>query len=152
MTGAVRILAVDDSAAIQALLQAVLRAAGYEVVTADGPRQALRQLRSFDPHIILTDFNMPGIDGHGFVRLLRRTPRFDATPIFVLSSETSSAKLELMEKAGVSGWFGKPIEAGILLAALQAAGRVARQGEDRRHSSRSEVPFVRARSAVSAQR
>ncbi|CAN5474002.1 response regulator [soil metagenome] len=139
MTGAVRILAVDDSPAIQALLQTMLRAAGYEIVTANGPRQALRQLRTFDPHIILTDFNMPGIDGHGFVRLLRRNPRFDTTPIFVLSSETEAAKRERMEAVGVSGWFAKPIEAGTLLIAIQGAGRVARQSEGQRHPARREI-------------
>lgn len=152
MTGALRILAVDDSTAIQALLQMVLCAAGYEVVTVGGPRQALRRLRTFNPHIIVTDFNMPGIDGHGFVRLLRRNPRFDVTPIFVLSSETDPAKRERMEQVGVSGWFAKPIEASALLPVIQAAGRVARQDEVRHHRNTPVPCFVRTRSIAAAQR
>ncbi|HEX8470174.1 MAG TPA: response regulator [Brevundimonas sp.] len=124
----IRILAVDDSESIQALLRQLLGTAGHEVVTADSPRQALRVLRIFDPHIILTDFNMPGIDGHAFVRLLRRSPRFDSTPIFVLSSETETLKRDLMNDAGANGWFSKPVCTDQLIAGVQAAARaVVRQ-------------------------
>ena len=122
------ILVVDDSAAIRTLLTAVLLAAGFEVVTADGARAALRQLRTLRPALILTDYAMPGLDGHAFVRLLRRNLRFAATPVFVVSSEAHRVKRDNMARAGARGWLAKPIDPGELLTMIgagQAATRLA---------------------------
>lgn len=122
MTGASRILLADDSEAMRRILASVLGAAGFEVAAVEGVREALRLLRTFGPDIILTDFNMPGLNGEAFVRLLRRDPRFVGTPIFVVSSETASATRQRMEAAGADAWFGKPVDACALVRAIQSAG------------------------------
>lgn len=124
---ALRILTVDDSASIRTLLATILGAAGYDVVAASGAREALRCLRSFEPHVILTDYNMPGIDGHGFVRLLRRKCRYDDTAILVLSSETETFKRDCMKDAGANGWFSKPVRTELLLAGIRTAGDASRR-------------------------
>ena len=115
-----RILVIDDSAAVRRLLCFVLVAAGFEVVTVDGVRAALRRLRTFTPTVILTDFNMPGLTGETLVRLVRRDPRFMSTPIIVVSSETSAEIRQRMAAAGANAWMGKPVDACALVRAVQA--------------------------------
>jgi two-component system chemotaxis response regulator CheY len=115
------VLAVDDSAGVRAVLRAVLGAAGYEVATAASVEEAMGRLHSLQPDVILTDFNMPELNGHDFVRLVRRNPRLAAVPIFVLSSEDGAEKCRLMSGAGAAGWFTKPIDHIRLLAGLQRA-------------------------------
>ena len=115
-----RILLIDDSAAIRRLLCCILTAAEFEVIAVDGVRAAMRQLRTFTPSVILTDFNMPGLNGEALVRLLRRDPRFGATPIIVVSSETSAEIRQRMAQAGANAWIGKPVDACGLVRAVQA--------------------------------
>ena len=115
-----RILLIDDSAAIRRLLCCILTAAEFEVVAVDGVRAALRRLRTFTPAVILTDFNMPSLNGEALVRLLRRDSRFDATPILVVSSENSIEPRQRMAAAGANAWLGKPVEACALVRAVQA--------------------------------
>ena len=115
-----RILLIDDSAAIRRLLCCILTAAEFEVIAVDGVRAAMRQLRTFTPSVILTDFNMPGLNGEALVRLLRRDPRFGATPIIVVSSETSAEIRQRMAQAGANAWIGKPVDACALVRAVQA--------------------------------
>lgn len=121
------ILVVDDSAAIRAFLGAVLAAAGHEVVTVDSARAALRQLRTLRPALILTDYAMPGLDGHAFVRLVRRNVRLAGIPVLVVSSETARAKRGNMFQAGVEGWLAKPIDPIALLTLIEDAARPRRR-------------------------
>jgi two-component system chemotaxis response regulator CheY len=118
MTGRLRVLAVDDCLAIRTMLDALFTAAGCQFVCASSARQALRALRVFHPQVILTDYNMPGVDGLGFVALMRRDPRFKTTPIFVVSSEDDPEIRAAAERAGADGWFAKPIEPAALMAAV----------------------------------
>ena len=115
-----RILLIDDSAAIRRLLCCILTAAEFEVVAVDGVRAALRRLRTFTPSVILTDFNMPGLNGEALVRLVRRHPRVGATPILVVSSETSAQPRQQMAAAGANAWLGTPVDACALVRAVQA--------------------------------
>ena len=115
-----RILLIDDSAAIRRLLCCILTEAEFEVVAVDGVRAALRQLRTFTPNVVLTDFNMPGLNGEALVRLLRRDPRFSVTPILVVCSETSVEPRQGMAAAGANAWLGKPVDARALVRAVQA--------------------------------
>jgi two-component system chemotaxis response regulator CheY len=121
MTEAVRILVVDDSPAIRQVLAGILGAAGCEVVTADGVRAALRCLRAFQPDVILTDFNMPRLNGEVFVRLVRRDPRLADLPVFVVSSEDDAAIHQRMETAGADAWFSKPVDVHGLVRTIRAA-------------------------------
>jgi CheY-like chemotaxis protein len=126
MTGTLRILVVDDSAAVRAVLQGLLTSLDCKVRTADGVRAALRRLRDFNPDVILTDFTMPGLNGDAFVRLLRRDSRFIDTPVFVVSSEEAPEKRRAMEEAGANAWFSKPIQPHDLVCAVLGVARAAR--------------------------
>lgn len=119
----IRVLAVDDSSVIRAMMGVIFTAAGCEIVTTCGAREGLRALRNFEPHVILTDYNMPGLDGHAFVRLVRRIDRFRSLPILVVSSEDGPEKRLAMTDAGADAWFPKPIDAAQILAAVQAVAR-----------------------------
>jgi two-component system chemotaxis response regulator CheY len=121
MTEAVRVLAVDDSPAIRWVLRGILTAAGCEVVTAEGTRPALRCLRTFQPDVILTDFNMPRLNGEAFVRLVRRDPRVRHLPVFVVSSEDDTGIRQRMEKAGADVWFDKPVDIQALVQTIRGA-------------------------------
>jgi CheY-like chemotaxis protein len=137
MTGGVKVLAVDDCPAMRRLLEALFTAAGCQLVTATGARDALRILRAFQPDVVLTDYTMPRIDGHGLVTLLRRNPCFEATPIFVLSSEEDPDIRAAMRLAGADAWFSKPIEPGPLLGAVirrPCSRALSPAGEDRQWS------------------
>ncbi len=127
MTDAVRILVVDDSAAIRQVLGGILRAAGCEVVTAEGARAALRCLRAFEPDVILTDFNMPRLNGEAFVRLIRRDPRLLDLPVFVVSSEDDPGIQERMKVAGADAWFDKPVDVQGLVRTIRAVVSTPRE-------------------------
>lgn len=114
------ILLIDDSDAVRRLLTSVLTAAGFEVVACEGVNEALNQLRSFMPDVILTDFNMPILNGEILVREVRRNPRFADTPIVVISSETAIETRLRMAAAGANGWLGKPIDPTALLQTVQS--------------------------------
>jgi CheY-like chemotaxis protein len=120
MTDVVRILVVDDSAAIRQVLGGILRAAGCEVVTADGVRAGLRCLRAYEPDVILTDFNMPRLNGEAFVRLVRRDPRLVDLPVFVVSSEDDPGIHQRMEAVGADAWFDKPVDVQGLVRTIRA--------------------------------
>ena len=134
MNPVLRVLAVDDSAAIRHILRSILQAAGHEVATAGGVASGLRILKSLQPDVILTDFNMPGLTGHDFVSRIRADRRFAAVPVFVVSSEQAVETRMLMDAAGANGWIAKPISPADLLAVVEAvrrsspvcAGRTAR--------------------------
>jgi len=115
-----QILLIDDSDAVRRLLTSVLTAAGFEVVACEGVNEALNQLRSFMPDVILTDFNMPILNGEILVREVRRNPRFADTPIVVISSETAIETRLRMAAAGANGWLGKPIDPTALLQTVQS--------------------------------
>lgn len=121
MTEGVRVLVVDDSPAIRQVLCGVLGAVGCEVVTAEGVRPALRCLRTFQPEIILTDFNMPGLNGEALVRLVRRDSRLADLPVFVVSSEDDAGIRRQMEAAGADAWFEKPVDVHALIGAVRMA-------------------------------
>jgi len=127
MTDVVRILVVDDSAAIRQVLGGILRAAGCEVVTADGARAGLRCLRAFGPDVILTDFNMPRLNGEAFVRLVRRDPRLVDLPVFVVSSEDDPGIHQRMEAAGADAWFDKPVDVQGLVRTIRATVSTPRE-------------------------
>jgi|GEM_PF-5899144 len=120
MADDIKVLAVDDSSVVRAMMGVIFTAAGCRIETASGVRDGLRTLRRFEPHVILTDYNMPGLDGHAFVRLVRRNERLQHIPILVISSEDDPAKHAAMARAGVDAWFPKPIDAARILTAVQA--------------------------------
>ena len=103
-----RILTVDDSAAMRQMVEVTLTSAGYDVAQACDGREALgiAETNTFD--LVITDVNMPEMDGLTLVRELRGLPSYRHTPLLVLTTEaTAERKLEGRE-AGATGWIVKP--------------------------------------------
>jgi two-component system chemotaxis response regulator CheY len=116
-----RVLTVDDSRVMREMLLQVLRPAGFSVFQAEDGIQGLELLEDAAPDIIITDINMPRLDGYGFIEGVRRTGPHRATPILVLSTESSAEKKERAKQAGATGWIVKPFDSRTLLGAI---GRV----------------------------
>jgi two-component system chemotaxis response regulator CheY len=114
-----RILVVDDSSAIRQSVSFILEQAGYEVNCADDGLAGL-QLASKSPFdLVLTDVNMPNLDGIGFTRKLRELPQHKFTPIIVLTTESQGSRMEEGKAAGATGWIVKPFETEKLLAVVK---------------------------------
>jgi len=113
-----RILAVDDSAAMRQMVGITLTAAGHEVQQAADGRTALQlaERETFD--LVITDVNMPVMDGLTLVRHLRNLPNYRGVPLLVLTTEaTTERKLE-GKAAGATGWLVKPFNPDRLLATV----------------------------------
>ena len=104
------ILTVDDSASMRQMVSFTLKNAGYEVVEAVDGIDALGKAtqRHFD--LVLTDQNMPQLDGLGLTRRLRQTPQFASTPILILTTESSDQMKQAGRAAGATGWLVKPFD------------------------------------------
>ena len=104
------ILAVDDSASMRQMVSFTLKSAGYSVVEAVDGQDAWEKAgsRSFD--LVLTDQNMQRMDGIGLTRKLRESPQFKATPILILTTESSDQMKQAGRSAGATGWLVKPFD------------------------------------------
>lgn len=109
------VLTVDDSRMMREMLLMVLQGAGFNVVQAEDGAEGLEALASAQPDVIITDINMPKLDGYGFIEGVRRDERYRATPILVLSTESSAEKKSRAREAGATGWIVKPFQADTLL-------------------------------------
>lgn len=104
------ILAVDDSASIRQMVGFTLRSAGYEVVEAVDGVDALEKAGSAGFNLVLTDQNMPRMDGLTLVRSLRALAQYKTTPILILTTESSDAMKAQGRAAGATGWMVKPFD------------------------------------------
>jgi two-component system chemotaxis response regulator CheY len=104
------ILTVDDSRTMRDMLKVALMDAGYRVVQAVDGEHGLEVLDQETPQVIITDINMPKLDGFGFIERVRRDPRFLGIPILVLTTENSPEKKNLARRAGATGWIVKPFD------------------------------------------
>jgi len=116
-------LIVDDSTSLRQSVALTMRQAGYEVVEGANGQQALERAegRSFD--LVITDLNMPVMDGIELIRNLRQQPNFKYTPILMLSTESQVSKKQAASEAGATGWIIKPFLPDHL---LQVVSRVVR--------------------------
>lgn len=115
-----KILVIDDSAAIRQSISFILQQEGYETVEAQDGQEGLNVLASagaFD--LIITDVNMPNLDGIGFIRKARELPAFKFTPILVLTTESQGTKMNEGKEAGATGWIVKPFNAEKLLSIVK---------------------------------
>jgi two-component system chemotaxis response regulator CheY len=115
-----KILIVDDSAAIRQSISFILKQEGYETIEAGDGLEAynlLPGLESLD--LIITDVNMPNLDGIGFIRKARELPKFKFTPILVLTTESQGSKMNEGKEAGATGWIVKPVNADKLLGIVK---------------------------------
>ena len=109
MTGKT-ILTVDDSQTMRDMLLAALTQMGHRVVQANDGVFGLERLREQTPDLIITDINMPRLDGFGFIEEVRRDPRYRATPILVLTTENHTSRKDRARRAGATGWIVKPFD------------------------------------------
>jgi two-component system, chemotaxis family, chemotaxis protein CheY len=113
------ILTVDDSRMMREMLLMVLQGAGFNVVQAEDGAEGLVALGPANPDVIITDINMPNLDGYGFIEGVRRDQRYRATPILVLSTESSAEKKTRAREAGATGWIVKPFQADTLIDVIR---------------------------------
>ncbi len=104
------ILAVDDSASMRKMVSFMLIGAGYQVVEAVDGEDAFEKAVGGNFDLVLTDQNMPRLDGLGLTRKLRADPRFQATPILILTTESGDLMKQAGRAAGATGWLVKPFD------------------------------------------
>ena len=104
------ILAVDDSASMRKMVSFTLAGAGYHVVEAVGGEDAFEKAEASNFDLVLTDQNMPRLDGLGLTRRLRGDPRFKSIPILILTTESGDLMKQAGRAAGATGWLVKPFD------------------------------------------
>jgi two-component system chemotaxis response regulator CheY len=114
-----RILTVDDSASVRQMVSFTLRKADYEVVEAVDGKDGLAKVSSGKFDLIITDLNMPNMDGIQMMTAVRKLPGYSFIPILMLTTESQAEKKDAGRKAGATGWIVKPFNADQLIAVVQ---------------------------------
>ena len=117
----IRVLTVDDSRTIQIMLRKTLEEAGYDVVQGVDGVDGLEKLQEAapPPAAIITDINMPRLDGFGLIEAVRKLDGYKHIPIIVLTTESDPEKKQRARDAGATGWIIKPFSADALIAAIR---------------------------------
>ena len=105
---ALRVLSVDDSSSIRQMVAFTLKGAGYEVIEAVDGQDALEKAKQNSVDIVLTDQNMPRMDGLTLIKSLRAMPAYSSIPILMLTTESGEAMKKQGKMAGATGWLVKP--------------------------------------------
>jgi two-component system, chemotaxis family, chemotaxis protein CheY len=113
------ILAVDDSTSIRQMVAFTLKSAGYTVIEAADGQEGLDKAKANAIDLILTDQNMPKMDGLALIKSLRGLPQFASTPILMLTTESSDAMKTQGKAAGATGWLVKPFDPHKLLEVVK---------------------------------
>ena len=120
-TQAIRILTVDDSRTMQSMLRKALEGAGYDVIQGGDGVEGLEVLQGATPkpNAIITDINMPRMDGFGLIEAVRAIEQYKHLPIIVLTTESDPEKKARARAAGATGWIVKPFSTDSLVAAIR---------------------------------
>lgn len=113
------VLAIDDSRTIRELLREALVQAGFDVQLAIDGLDGLEKLGTMVPDAVITDINMPRLDGFGFIRAVRDMPEHSALPIIVLTTESAAELKARAREAGATAWIVKPFDEAKLVSALR---------------------------------
>lgn len=113
------ILIVDDSETVRQVLQLALGNAGYQVVEAEDGFDALAKLSGDQVDMLITDLNMPNMDGLELIKKVREEGKHRFTPIVMLTTESSEEKKKAGREAGASGWIVKPFKPEQLLKVVK---------------------------------
>jgi two-component system, chemotaxis family, chemotaxis protein CheY len=111
-------MAVDDSSSVRQMVGFTLRSGGYEVIEAVDGKDALARL-SGPVRLVITDLNMPRMDGIELIRTIRSTPGYRAIPILMLTTESQESRKQAGKAAGATGWIVKPFRPEQLLAVIK---------------------------------
>jgi two-component system chemotaxis response regulator CheY len=114
-----QVLTVDDSASVRQMVSLTLRNAGYAVSEAADGRQGLAKAGGQKFDLVITDLNMPEMDGIEMIAGMRKLPGYGFTPILMLTTESQPEKKDAGRKAGATGWIVKPFQASQLIAVVQ---------------------------------
>jgi len=117
------ILVVDDSASLRNMVTFTLKQEGYQVVEAGDGKEALDKAKTGRFDLVLTDVNMPVMDGITFCTELRKLPAFKFTPVLVLTTESSPEMKQRGKAAGATGWLVKPFNPEKLLSTIKRVVR-----------------------------
>jgi two-component system chemotaxis response regulator CheY len=102
------VMTVDDSASVRQMVCFTLRQAGYDVVEASDGKDAVSAIGRAPVHMVVTDLNMPNMDGIALIKWLRAQPAYKFIPIIMLTTESQEAKKHEGRTAGATGWIVKP--------------------------------------------
>ena len=115
---------VDDSASIRQMVTFTLKGAGYDVIEAvDGVDGLAKMGSSADIGMVITDLNMPNLDGIGFIKKVRANPKTKFVPIVMLTTESQAEKKQAGKSAGATGWIVKPFKPDQLLGVVKKVMR-----------------------------
>lgn len=113
------ILTVDDSRTMRDMLRMALTDAGFRVIQAEDGLHGLDVLRQEMPQVVITDINMPRMDGFGFIEAVRQDAKYRGVPILALTTESDDDKKMRARRAGATGWIVKPFDPVKLVAAIR---------------------------------
>ena len=112
------VLIVDDSASIRQVVGITLKGAGYTVIEACDGKDALSKLTGQKVHLMISDVNMPNMDGITFVKAVKQMPAYKFTPVIMLTTEAGEAKKQEGQAAGAKAWVVKPFQPAQMLNAV----------------------------------
>ena len=112
------IMIVDDSASLRQVVGIALRGAGYDVIEGCDGKDALAKLTGQKVHLVISDVNMPNMDGITFVKNLKQMPAYKFTPVIMLTTESQEGKKQEGQAAGAKAWVVKPFQPAQMLAAV----------------------------------
>jgi len=114
-----KVMTVDDSRTMRDMVSFTLRGAGYDVVEAADGQQAMSAIASTKVDLVITDLNMPVMDGLTLIRKLRAIPAHRTLPILMLTTEADESKKAEGRAAGATGWIVKPFNPDKLVSVVQ---------------------------------
>jgi two-component system chemotaxis response regulator CheY len=113
------VMTVDDSRTMRDMVSYTLKEAGYAVLEAEDGQHALTVLNGSKADVVITDLNMPNMDGLSLIKALRAQPQYQTTPILMLTTEADDTKKAAGRSAGATGWIVKPFNPEKLIAVVK---------------------------------
>lgn len=113
------IMTVDDSPSVRQMVSFTLKEAGFEVVEAVDGQDALSKLNGRQVHMVITDLNMPNLDGIGLIKGIRTNSSYKFVPVVMLTTESQDTRKQEGKSAGATGWIVKPFKPEQLLAVVR---------------------------------
>ena len=113
------ILSVDDSASVRQMVKLTLSGAGYEVIQANDGAEGLAKAKEKPVDLVVTDLNMPNMNGMAMIKELRKLPAYKGVPIIFLTTESDAAMKTEAKAAGATGWITKPFQQDQLVAVVK---------------------------------